>query len=199
MVREARMELARSVVDEKAAEYREREPLYPLEREQVETLPTAFETGEYGRRDAEWVVRWYYRRHLGAVPDAERRAAEDAFARNEFETVRTVVADVLEASKVEPRIERLTDLEGVDVPVASAFLFFLEPERYVVVGERTWRALRDAGELSAPYPEPPSIADYERYLERCRALCERFECDPWTLYWALWRCFTDECGDSRGR
>ena len=191
------MELTRSVVEEKAAEYRDREPLSPVERERIETLPTAFETGAYGRRDAEWVVRWYYRRYLGAVPDDQRRAAEDAFGRNEFETVRAVVADVLEASAVERRIERLTDLEGVDVPVASAFLCFLEPERYVVVGERTWRVLRDAGELSGPYPDPPSVEEYARYLERCRSCCERFDCDPWTLYRALWQCWTDAYGDSR--
>lgn len=190
------MELTRSVVEEKATEYREYEPLYPVEREQIETLPAAFETGEYGRRDAEWVVRWYYRRTLGAIPDAERRAAEAAFGRNEFETVRDVVADVCEATDAATRIERLATLEGVDVGVASAFLCFLEPERYVVVGERVWRQLRDADELSGPYPDPPSIDAYERYLERCRSCCDRFDCDTWTLYRALWRCWKDEYGDS---
>lgn len=181
------MELTRSIVERKAAEYREQEPLYPVEREQLESLPSAFETGEYGWRDAEWVVRWYYRRHLGAIPDAERRAAEDRFGRNDVETVRNVVADVLETPDATTRVERLTALEGVDVGVASAFLFFLAPDRYVVVGEREWQVLRAVTDLSDPYPDPPSIDAYETYLERCRSLAERLECDLWTLYRAIWR------------
>jgi hypothetical protein len=75
----------------------------------------------------------------------------------------------------------------VDVPVGSAFLFFLAPERYVPVGPDEWRALREAGELAETYPDPLSIPEYGTYLDACRALTDRFDCDPWTLYRALWR------------
>ncbi|RKD94852.1 HhH-GDP family DNA glycosylase [Halopiger aswanensis] len=192
------MELTRSLIETKAAEYRAQEPLYPVEREQIETLPTALERGAYGRRDCEWIVRWYYRRTLGAVPDDERRPAEERFERNAFETVRSAIDDVLERldserDDVATVVDRLTALEGVGVEVASAFCFFLDPDRYIVVGEREWRVLREAGELDAPYPDSePSVDAYETYLERCRDVCDRFECDMWTLYRALWRCWKEQ-------
>ncbi|WP_226481591.1 hypothetical protein [Natrinema amylolyticum] len=181
------MELTRSLVESRASEYREREPLYPVEREQLETLPTVFETGEYGRRDAAWVVRWYYRRFLGEYPDDERREAEERFRSNDFEAVRNAVADAVDASDAAAGIDRLTDLRAVDVPVASAFLMFIDPEEYVVVGPREWSTLRESDDPTQSYPDPPSISQYETYLERCRSLAARFDCDLWTVYRALWR------------
>lgn len=188
------MNLTRSLVETEAAAYRRQEPLYAVEREQIETLGTAFEEGEFGWRDAEWPVRWYYRRFLGDVPHDERRYREERFARNDFEAVRDAVTDAAAAADAATRLERLTDLEGVDVPVASAFLFFFDPDASVVVGEREWTVLEDAGVLAAPYPDPPSIGEYERYLEGCRTLAERFDCDMWTLYRALWRLWKEEYG-----
>jgi hypothetical protein len=185
------MELTRSTVTERAAEYREEEPLYPVEREQVETLPPALAAGEFGRRDAEWVVRWYYRRFLGAYPDADRRAAEARFRENEFEAVRRAVECAAAAEGVAAKLDALTALSGVDVAVGSAFLFFLDPESHLVVGRREWGAMADAGELGGPYPDPPTVADYETYLDACRRVAERTDCDPWTLYRALWRLGTD--------
>ncbi|MFC6716749.1 hypothetical protein ACFQGT_17150 [Natrialbaceae archaeon GCM10025810] len=192
------MNLTRSLVEAKADEYREREPLYPVEREAVETLPRALETGEYGRRDVEWVVQWYYRRFLGAVANAERRDREAAFRRNAFEDVREAIGDVATTDDPGRRIDRLTDLEGVDVPVASAFAFFADPERSIVVGEREWTVLSECGELDDPYPDPPSVAAYERYLETCRSLADRLECDAWTLYRALWRLWKDRAERESG-
>ncbi|OVE83250.1 hypothetical protein [Natronolimnobius baerhuensis] len=183
------MALTASTVRATAADYREHEPLYPVEQEQLETLPAALESGTYGWRDLEWIVRWYYRRSLGDVAHTERRAAEAAFRRNDFESVQAALEAVIatEPANVGARLERLTALKGVDVPVASAFLFVLEPERYIVVGEREWQALVAAGELAGDYPNPPTPADYERYLACCRDLCQRLECEMWTLYRALWR------------
>ncbi|WP_254763756.1 hypothetical protein [Natrinema marinum] len=181
------MELTRSLVESEARDYREREPLYAVERENLETLPTAFASGEYGRRDAAWVVRWYYRRFLGDFPDAERRTAEEAFWDTDFEAVRSAIADAVDADGAATGLESLTDLEAVDVSVASGFLMFVDPDAYVVVGPREWATLCEAGELAEPYPDLPTIGEYETYLERCRALVDRFDCDLWTLYRALWR------------
>ena len=150
-------------------------------------LPGAFAGGEYGWRDAEWVVQWYFRRHLGAYPDARRRAAEAAFRENDFEEVRDALATIGGASETAARLDRLTALVGVDVSVASAFLTFAFPERYVVLGEREWRVLREAGELERPYPGSPTVDDYREYDAVCGDLVDRFDVDPWTLYRALWR------------
>ena len=63
------MELTRDLVEEKAREYRDAEPFDAVEREHVEIIPETFSSGDFGWRDAEWVVQWYYRRYRGAYPD----------------------------------------------------------------------------------------------------------------------------------
>ncbi|APW97905.1 hypothetical protein CHINAEXTREME_08975 [Halobiforma lacisalsi AJ5] len=197
------MALTRSALEAAVADYREEEPFYPVEREGIETLPSAFRSGEFGRRDATWVVRWYYRRLLGAIPNAERRRHEDAFERNPFDDVHDAIVAAATAidrgdrsPPVAEPVERLTALEGVDVPVASAFLFFGAPECCIVVGDREWETLRTHGHLERPYPESPSLADYRTYLDRCRSLADRFDCDMWWLYRGLWRLSTDEDADT---
>lgn len=181
------MELTRSLVEEKAAEYERVEPLVERERDHLETFPEAFETGDYGWKDAEWVVRWYFRRYLGAYPDERRRETEDAYANNDFDDVRDTIAAVREADDAETALRELTTLSGVDVRVASAFLQFLDPTSYVVVDDRAWHALFEADELEEPYPGPPSPAEYLQYLSTCRTLADRFDCSLLELHRALWR------------
>jgi hypothetical protein len=181
------MELTPSLVEAKAREYRETEPLYAVERDHVEMLPRAFEGGEYGWRDVEWVVQWYFRRYLGAYPGDERRASEASFRENDFDDVADVLGAVVERRPVAERLDRLTTLVGVDVRVASAFLLFAFPGRYVVIGDREWRVLRDAGELERSYPDAPTVDDYLAYHDVCCGLAVRLDVDAWTLYRALWR------------
>lgn len=181
------MNLTRTLVETKACEYAEAEPLYVVEQEHIETLPEAFRSGQYGQRDAEWVVQWYFRRFLGTYPDAERRATEAAFRDNDFEAVRDALAGVVDADTTIARLDHLTTLAGVDVPVASAFLQFLFPSRYVVVGEREWSVLCTADELDKPFPDPFGAEAYLTYHEVCRTLANRLDINAWTLYRALWR------------
>jgi hypothetical protein len=181
------MPLTRSTIEEQAAEYAEEEPLHAVEEEAIETYPRAFAAGEFGRRDAEWVVQWHYRRFLGAIPDRERREREGRFAGNERAAVREAVAAAADADDLDERVERLTRLEGVDVAVASAFLQFIDPERYVAVDGRTWGALHEAGELDDPYPGSPSVEEYREFLAACRRVADETGVDLWTLYRALWR------------
>lgn len=179
--------ITRSNLVEEAREYAAEEPLFAVEDEHVEILPETFSGRSFGWRDAEWVVQWYYRRHLGAYPDADRRKREADFGENDFEDVLDTLPAVIEMSDTEDRLDALTLLHGVDVPVASAFLQFMIPDRYVVLGEREWRALRSVVDLDGPYPATPSTADYVRFDAGCRRLREQFDVDSWTLYRALWR------------
>lgn len=181
------MELTGEVVRAKAAEYEGEHALFAVEDEQVEGLPGAFASGNFGWRDAEWVVQWYYRRSLGAVPNAERRAREDAYDENDYEAVRDALAAASEAETALEGLDHLTELSGVDVGVGSAFLMFLDPEANIVVGDREWGTLHRAGELDDPMPADLTRADYGTYLEVCHELGERFDCSMWTLYRALWR------------
>lgn len=186
---ETTIDLTRDRVDALAVEYEDREPFDLVEREHVETVPGAFTSGDFGRRDAEWPVQWYYRR--GTVTDRERREAEDRFLDNDYEAMADAIQGAAEATGVDGKVGRLTALTGVDVPVASAFLAFTHPDEYVAVGEREWNALREAGELDAPYPDPVTAADYATYLDAVRAVAERTDRDVWTVYRALWRLGAD--------
>ena len=181
------MELTRSLVEAKAQEYREVEPLYTVEQEHVEMLSQTFRGEEYGWRYVEWVVQWYFRRHLGAYPDTERRATEGSFRENDFEDVVDVLSAVVELRSVAERLDQLTTLIGVDVPAASAFLMFAFPDRYIAIGDREWRVLVEADELERSYPDALSVDDYLTYHEVCRDLADRLDADAWTIYRALWR------------
>jgi len=186
--------LTRSLVEAKAEEYAAVEGLHAVEDEQLETLPAALAAGDYGWRDVEWVVRWTYRRYLGAYPDDRRRAVESAFGENGFEAVRDALAAAGAADTPAEALDALTDLAGVDVVVASALLMFLDPAAYLVGGDREWTVLHEAGELDGPFPEPVTAADYRRYLETARAVADRLDCPLWTLYRALWRLWVDRHG-----
>jgi hypothetical protein len=186
------MELTRPLVEEKAREYRETEPFDAVEREHAEVLSGTFRGGEFGWRDVEWVVQWYYRRYRGAYPDEDRRAAEASVRENDFDDVAEVLAAVEGDRETDERIELLTSLAGIDVPVAAAFLTFLFPDRYVAIDERVWGVLHEAGELDRPYPEDPAVDDYLAFNGTCRDLETRLDVEPWTLYRALWRLGKDE-------
>lgn len=180
------MDLTAAATDEAVREYPDVQPLSVVEREHLELLPDAFASGEYGWRDAEWVVQWYYRRYLGGYPDADRRAAENEYAENDVEAVRAAIDGAVAAESTLAALQALIELRGVDVPVASAFLQFVDPTDYVVVGEREWETLGRTGALEDAYPAPPTPRDYERYLTACRTVADRLECSLWDLYRALW-------------
>ncbi len=180
------MPLSTAAVDEGVDEYPSVQPLDAVEREHLELLPGTFADGDYGWRTAEWVVQWYYRRFLGGYPDDDRRAGEDAYDENGYEDVHDAVSAAVEAEATAAKLDALTALDGVDVPVATAFLAFAHPDRYVVVGEREWSVLREHDELDATYPDPPTAGGYERYLAACRTVADRCDRSLWDVYRALW-------------
>ena len=180
------MNLTADVVAEHTRTYPEVQPFSMVEDEHRELLPKTFAAGDYGWRDAEWVVQWYGRRFLGGVPDRDRRALEDAYGDNDYDDVHDAISAAVEADTAAGKLEHLTQLAGVDVPIGSAFCQFIDPENYVVVDARQWQVLRSAGELDSEYPDPPTVKEYERYLETSRAVAERCDCSVWELYKALW-------------
>ena len=166
------MDLSPETVARLAAEYPDLQPLAAVESEHLEVLPATFASGDYGWRDAEWVVQWYFRRFLGAYPDADRRASEAAFGENGYEDVHAAISGAHEAESTTAKLDRLDELTGVDVSVASAFLQFLEPAAYVVMSPVEWEVLRDAGAIEDPYPDEPTADDYRRYLESCVTIAD---------------------------
>ncbi|WP_128905055.1 hypothetical protein [Halorubrum amylolyticum] len=203
-------------IEDRAADlveaYRESAPFYPVEAEAIESLSDAFRAGEYGKRDVEWVVRWYFRRAVADIDHEERRAVEAAVSDAEPRELRAALWDAIDAldgadaaaagEDPDPShhraLDALTEIPGVDVAVASALLWFLAPDEYLVGGEREWAVVAaltdegdagDAGDAGAPlhdaYPEPMTVEAYDRFLDAVRGLAERLGVDHWHLYMVI--------------
>ena len=204
-------------VDEHVETYRETAPFYPVEDEAIGSLGDAFRAGDYGRRDVEWVIRWYFRRRVAAIDHDERRAVEEAVEAAEPRELRGALWDAIDAldeggsgSDAESdlgsdtegappanhrALDALTGIPGVDVAVASALLWFLEPDRFPVVGDREWRVVAALTDLDAAYPEPMTAAAYDRYLDATRTLAERLDVDGWHLYMVIQRVYEESFGE----
>lgn len=196
--------------DEHVETYRETAPFHPVEAESIETLPAAFRSGDYGRRDVEWVVRWYFRRRVDAIDHDERRAVEEAVEDVEPRRLRGAMWDAVDAleeggsdgegdgngDSTTPAhhraLDALTGLPGVDVAVASALLWFLDPDRFLVVGDREWRVVAALTDLDPGYPEPMTPAAYDRYLDAVRTLADRLDVGHWHLYMVIQRVYAEE-------
>ncbi|WP_144920432.1 hypothetical protein [Halorubrum salsamenti] len=179
--------------------YRESAPFHPVEAEAIGSLSEAFRAGEYGKRDVEWIVRWYFRRAVTDIDHEERRAVEDAVSDVEPRELRGAMWDAIDALDDEigdpphhRALDALTRIPGIDVAVASALLWFLDPDAYFVVGEREWvtvAALTDdaraGADLDGPYPEPMTVDAYDRFLDAVRDLADRLGVDHWRLYMVI--------------
>ncbi|EMA59490.1 hypothetical protein [Halorubrum kocurii] len=204
------MELSLADVEDRVADhveaYRESAPFHPVEAEAIESLPGAFRAGEYGKRDVEWVVRWYFRRAVTDIDHEERRAVEAAVSDADPRELRGAMWDAIDAldgadseaaaDSGPPHrraLDALTRIPGVDVGVASALLWFLAPDEQFVVGEREWAvvaalaAADDLGPDLDEYPEPMTVDAYGRYLDAVRGVADRLGVDHWRLYMVIRR------------
>jgi hypothetical protein len=87
-------------------------------------------------------------------------------------------------------IETLCELKGVGIPVASAILTMVYPDRYTIIDFRALKALgiqRGAGEETADF--------YLEYLQGCRSLARDYKISLRTLDRALWQ-WSKEHGSS---
>ncbi len=208
------IEVVGARVPEHIETYRESAPFYPVEKEAIESLPAAFRAGEYGPRDVEWVVRWYFRRAVTDIDHEERRAVESAVGDTDPRELRGAMWDGVDALDEEGEtpphhraIDALTRIPGVDVAVASALLWFLAPDECFVVGEREWAvvaSLTDDTHLQADlddqYPDPMTVDAYDRYLDAVCGVADRLEVDHWHLYMVIRRVHATaiEDGEVRG-
>ena len=95
------------------------------------------------------------------------------------------IADALKLATMDAKTDRaamavLMGLNGVLVPVASAILTAIKPERYTIIDFRTLEALN----IKQPYL---TIDFYLDYLDECRRLASEQEVSLRTLDRALWR------------
>lgn len=171
------------VLRDRASEYADREAFALVEAERLETLPAAFRGGSFLWKDCEWIVRWYGRRPL----DGDPHPAERSFRNNRMRAVEDAIEGMVAGTSTTERLEALLALEGLSVPVASAFLQFFDPETYAVMTERTWSVLVRHGYLEQPYPHDPAPSEYEGFLRVCRDLALASDLEVAMVERALWR------------
>lgn len=81
---------------------------------------------------------------------------------------------------LELKVGFLTALRGVGVPVASAILALVEPDKYCVVDFRGWRAV--FGHRRSIF----GIPQYKQYLEQVRSLAAELGWTPQETDLAIW-------------
>jgi hypothetical protein len=112
----------------------------------------AIRNGDYSLANLEAIVRW-----------KSERAVQYLIG-NSNEKIRQALAIAASPdSSTEAAVKALVDLHGVDIPVASAVLAAIFPERYTVLDYRTLEALGHARH---------DVHFYEEYLDFCKRLAE---------------------------
>jgi hypothetical protein len=126
--------------------------------------------GNYGRDNLKIIVRWKSPRKIACIDDNTDTEIARAlrFASDPRTSERSAI-DVLDR------------LHGVGIPIASAILTTMFPERYTIID---FRALESLGIVRAP---TDSVDYYLSYLAKCRELARKHKVSLRTLDRALWQ------------
>ena len=110
------------------------------------------------------ILQWKFGERMGEL--------EDIYAVNPDEIIRAITELAFAIThpdidyELEIRMGILCSLRGVTVPVASALLALVFPEKYAVIDFRVWRQIFDEEQWAF------SISDYLRYVREIRYLAE---------------------------
>jgi len=103
--------------------------------------------------------------------------------------IRAVSGAVLATRDEHRRMELLTALRGVGVPMASAILTLLDPRRYGVLDIRAWQLLIAVGSVRANRRgQGFTIAQWLDYLAALRVHARRLGVSARTVEYTLFRC-----------
>jgi len=125
---------------------------HELEREAFEG-GVAIRNGDYSLANLEGIVRW-----------KSERVVHYLIGNSEAKIRRVLAVAAAPETSVRNAIEALTSMRGVDLPIASAILAAIWPERYNVLDFRALEALGHARHNADFYAE---------YVNFCRRLAER--------------------------
>ena len=170
-----------------AHEYERTAAFATVETAALETFPTAARVGDLRWRDIEWLVRWYYRRHLSSRYNREASRAESAFGENQWPTVKETIERAIELETAKDRVDALVQLTGIGAGIASGILYFTSPTRDIVMGEPEWSTLRTFRIIDTVWPDTRSAQMYHDYRDRCFELAETSSVDLTELQRALFQ------------
>jgi hypothetical protein len=149
----------------------------PGTRALIRGVRIARRRGRLGRAEFLAMCRW-------KSPRAMRQ-----YARNSAAAVRGALARTLRARSERVRVEALTALRGVSVPVASAILTLLDPRRYGVLDIRVWQLLYAMKAVGwKPSGRGFTARDWEHYLLALRREAGRLGVSVRAVEYSLFRC-----------
>jgi hypothetical protein len=102
----------------------------------IRELRQARGRGYLTRAELEKVCRWKSARAIRLIK------------KNSVTRIRTATRRALATQSERRRLEALTSLDGVSVPMASAILMLLNPRRYGVIDIRVWQLLYAVGAVT---------------------------------------------------
>lgn len=121
-----------------------------------------------------WKLRGQYGRGVGV-----RSQNTDNIIRTITESVFKIKHDN-DNYETKMRIDILSIIPGVSIPVASAILTLVEPTKYTVIDFRVWRAMFDEDKKLFSYNE------YARYRSRVVAFADELDWTPQEVDAAIW-------------
>jgi hypothetical protein len=131
-------------------------------RRLTRALRAAGRRGYLTRAELEAVCRW-------KSPRAIRHVRGNPPAR-----VRAATREALAARDERRRLDALTRLDGVSVPMASAVLTLLRPRRYGVIDIRVWQVLHALGRVEGRADGRGfAFAHWSAFLEALRGVSKR--------------------------
>jgi hypothetical protein len=145
--------------------------------ELVSRLRRARRRGRLGRAAFVAMCRW-------KSPRASRQ-----YARNSPARVRAALAAAFRQRDEGRRLEILTGLAGVSVPVASAILTLLDPRRYGVLDIRVWQLLFALNAVDRrPSGRGFTVGDWLVYLAALRREAARLGAPVRAVEYSLFKC-----------
>jgi thermostable 8-oxoguanine DNA glycosylase len=160
------------------SKYPKKEDMYDEEVEQLESLPTVFKEGTWSREDLEWIIEW----KVGVFT----KPILKHLRKNDDEEIQAKVEEAIHEPDIRSKVEALTSLNGIGVPVASAILMFIDEDRFTVIDERAWNILQETKYISQELSEDPDVDEYLIYLGACWTLANEYDVSLRTLDRVLW-------------
>lgn len=110
------------------------------------------------------------------------------YSKNTEKTIQTAVCTALTTRSERKKLDCLTKLKGVNIPMASAILTLTNPQRYGVIDIRVWQLLYA---MRSVYSKPSgtnfTFKNWYHYLRKLRYLAKKFGLPVRTVERTLFR------------
>ena len=108
------------------------------------------------------------------------------FNSNDETFVTSQIEKAVNTSSPSEKLTYLIEISGVAERMGSAFLLFMNPDRFTVLDRKAWGVLHESGYLPDEMPNSLTVEDYLLYLGACWAIANEYDVNLRTLDRALW-------------